>query len=183
MPSPLQNAVEFLVRFGFFDVVLPFLLVFTIVFAILEKTKILGTDDGKPKKNINSMVAFTIALFVIAAKQIVVAIQASLPLVFLVLLVLICFMLLVGAFVGGDKEFNFSEWKGWTKFLAVVMFIAVILIFLFAFGYLDSVLNYLSAKWTDTFIVSLIFLAIVVGTIYYIVGGKSEKGGGEKKED
>ena len=37
MASVLGNTIEFFTRFGMFDVVLPFLLVFTIVFAILEK--------------------------------------------------------------------------------------------------------------------------------------------------
>ena len=54
MATPLSNAIDFLKRLGFFDVILSFLFIFTIVFAILEKTKILGIEkDGRPKKNIN----------------------------------------------------------------------------------------------------------------------------------
>ena len=76
MPSPLEIAVNFLKDFGFFDVVLPFLLVFTIVFAVLEKTLILGKEENnKPKKNIDAMVAFSIALFVVAASNIVDVLQ------------------------------------------------------------------------------------------------------------
>ena len=49
--------------------VLPFLLVFTIVFAILEKTKIFGaTKDGESKKNINAVVALVLGLLMIAQK-------------------------------------------------------------------------------------------------------------------
>ena len=55
--SPLRNAIEFLNDFGFYDVVLPFLLVFTIVFGVLEKTKLFGVTDKKPKQNINAMIA------------------------------------------------------------------------------------------------------------------------------
>jgi hypothetical protein len=67
--TPLGNAINFLKELGFFDVVLPFLLVFTIVFAILEKTRILGTmkvSDGTDvaNKNLNSVVAFVIGLLV-----------------------------------------------------------------------------------------------------------------------
>jgi len=52
MTSPLVNAIEFLKEFCFFDVVLPFLLVFSITFAVLEKTRILGVEsDGKTPKN------------------------------------------------------------------------------------------------------------------------------------
>ena len=79
----LGEAIDLLQDFGFFDVVLPFLLVFTIVFGILEKTKIFGTEKFKgndiPKKNLNAMVAFSIAFFVVAAKEIVASLQESLP--------------------------------------------------------------------------------------------------------
>ena len=44
MASTLQNAIEFFKAFGLFDIVLPFLLVFTIIYAILEKTRILGHE-------------------------------------------------------------------------------------------------------------------------------------------
>ena len=40
MVTPLGRAVEFFRDFGLFDIVLPFLLVFAIVFAVLEKTRI-----------------------------------------------------------------------------------------------------------------------------------------------
>ena len=81
MVSPLGKAVEFLRDFGLFDVILPFLLVFTITFAVLEKTKILGTikihgtDEYMPNKNLNSMVSFVVALLVVATANIVRAIN------------------------------------------------------------------------------------------------------------
>ncbi len=55
---------------GFLDVVLPFLLFFTIVFAALQKTKILGDKDAtttgaKSGKRFNVVVALVIALLVI----------------------------------------------------------------------------------------------------------------------
>ena len=73
--SVFRGGVEVLADIGVYDVVLPFLLVFTIVFAILEKTKVLGVDkiDGQEigKKNLNSMIAFVVALLVIASTQII----------------------------------------------------------------------------------------------------------------
>jgi len=65
--SMLAESLQFLSRLGVFDVILPFLLVFTIVYAILEKTKVLGTEKvgGKvaSRKNLNSMVSFVIGFF------------------------------------------------------------------------------------------------------------------------
>ena len=87
MVSPLEGSLEFLEAFGFFNVVLPFLLVFTLIFAILEKTRILGTEDGKSRKNLNAMLSFVFALFVVATKEIVLAIRGSLPQVALILII------------------------------------------------------------------------------------------------
>ncbi|MBI5073475.1 hypothetical protein HZA99_06685, partial [Candidatus Woesearchaeota archaeon] len=47
--------------YGLTDALLPFLLIFTILFAMLQKTKILGAG----KKNFNVMVSFIIAAMVV----------------------------------------------------------------------------------------------------------------------
>ena len=61
----LRWVINFFGELGIYDVVLPFLLVFTIVFAILEKTKVFGMEeiDGKKytRKNINAIVAFVVS--------------------------------------------------------------------------------------------------------------------------
>ena len=43
--SPFRTGIDFLDKLGVYEVLLPFLLIFTIVFAILEKTKVFGTED------------------------------------------------------------------------------------------------------------------------------------------
>ena len=44
MASTLQGTIEFLKEFGLFDVILPFLLIFAITYAILSKSGILGEN-------------------------------------------------------------------------------------------------------------------------------------------
>ncbi len=133
MASPLENSLDFLDQLGFFNVVLPFLLVFTIVFAILEKTKILGVeaDESKqPKRNLNAIVSFSIALFVVITKQVVVTLRSSLPQIALILVIIVSLLLLVGSFFT-TKEFDyFATSKGWKGFLAVVILVGVLLVFL-----------------------------------------------------
>ena len=55
--SIFRGVISFLNTLGVYDIILPFLLVFTLVFAILEKTKVLGTekvgDKTITKKNLN----------------------------------------------------------------------------------------------------------------------------------
>jgi len=176
MVSPLEKSIIFLESFGFFDVVLPFLLVFTIVFAVLEKTKIFGTEgeDKKPKKNLNSMIAFVIALFVVATKEIVVALKVSLPQIAMFLIVIFALMMLMGFFFSGEKEFSLEN-KG-AMFFAILAIIGVVLIFLNAFGWLQPLVDYVTQNWDNTLIVSLIFLIIIILTIFYIVG-MGKKGG------
>ncbi len=177
--TPLENAIEFLRSFGFFSVVLPFLLVFTIIFGILEKTRIFGEEEIKgkkhPKKSLNAMVAFSIAFFVVAASNIVGAIQASLPLISLFLVIIVAFLLLVGIFFS-DKEFSFYEkFPGFTKIIIGVVVIAVLAVFLNAFGFLSPITSFFVGGASGTIGASIIFLIIIIAALWYIVGGKKEK--------
>ncbi|MFH1636923.1 MAG: hypothetical protein ABIB71_00695 [Candidatus Woesearchaeota archaeon] len=180
--TALGNAVQFLVDLGVFDVILPFLLVFTIVFGILEKTRIFGVEkiDEKeyPKKQLNAMVAFVIGFFTVAAKEIVQSLQISLPLVALMLTAAISFMLLVGAFMG-DKQFNLEDHKFWKFLLMIIMFISIILIFLHSFGWLDPVIG-IAFMYADTVTVPVLFFAVVIGIVFYVVRGTKKPSGGNE---
>ena len=48
--SLFRGVLSFFNDIGIYDVILPFLLIFTIVFAILEKTKVLGVEEIEGKK-------------------------------------------------------------------------------------------------------------------------------------
>jgi hypothetical protein len=179
----LGGAIEFLQDFGFFDVILPFLLVFTIVFGILEKTKIFGTEKvGEKeftKKNIDAMVAFVVAFFVIAAKEIVTSIKTSLPMVALILVAIISLLMLIGAFVSGKDEFDFfklfSGLKGW---FAGTFIVAIIAIFLNSFGLLEPVYEYFSGRGSAIFIV-IVFVGILGGVVYFVFNSPTSSGGKE----
>ncbi|MFH0798510.1 MAG: hypothetical protein V1906_03805 [Candidatus Woesearchaeota archaeon] len=181
--TALGSAIDFLRDFGFFDVIQPFLLVFSILFGILEKTKVFGVEeiDGKKyaRKNINSMVSFVIAFFVIATKEIVTALQVSLPKVALVLTIVVCFMLLVGSFMA-EGEFSFEKNKFWKGFLTIIMFLAVVVIFLDAFNWLDPIIGYVLSE-KSTIVVPLLIFAGMIGTVFYIIGGSKPKS--EEKKD
>ena len=171
--SPLGGAIEFLKDFGFFEVVLPFLLIFTIVFGVLEKTKLFGAVDKKPKQNINSMIAFVIALFFVSATNLVEATSVFLPQVVVLLITLMSFMMLVGFFYA-DQEFSFEKNTFWKVFLTIIFFIGIVLLSWRA--YHPESFDSAGAFWESTAGVSIIFLVIVVGTILFVtIPGK--KGG------
>lgn len=181
MASPLEVAIDFLDNFGFFQIVLPFILVFTLVYAILDKTKILGSNEGKGKANINALFAFAVALFVVSATNIVNILREAIPVITLVLVVLISFMLLYGS-LHGDKEFELSG--RWKWFLSIVIFIGVILIFM-NFIKTDDGDSWLEVFWdfvtqdfsSGAIVSSIVFLAIIVFVVWAV--GFSGNGGGE----
>jgi len=181
MVTVLQNAINFFRDFGLFDVVLPFLLVFAIVFAILEKTRILGNegsgDKAVPKHSLNSTVAFVVALLVVATNKVVTAINAALPNVVLLVVLLVSFLLVLGVFYK-EGDFDFSEkYQAWTKVFAGLIFAAILLIFADSIEYsgqqswLDFVLDYVIQNYSSTVVGAIVMLIILVGAVLYITRG------------
>ena len=132
MTTPLGEAIQFFKDFGLFDVVLPFLLVFSLIFALLEKTKVLGTEmDGKtPRRSLNTMISFVIGLLVVATNKVVTIINTALPNVVLLVVVVVMFLMLVGTFYK-EGTFDFAEsHKKWVMGFMIVLLLLIILIFL-----------------------------------------------------
>lgn len=161
------GVITFLVQLGIYDVILPFLLIFTIAFAILEKTKILGIDrvggQELTKKNLNSIVALVMAFLVVASTQLVAVISEVMANIVLLLILAICFLMLVGVFLG-DKEFSLKDYKGWVTFFMILMFVGVVVIFLNALDWL----KYIIGVFVDVQLAPILFLIIIVGFIIYI---------------
>lgn len=171
MASTFRDILEFFARIGIYDVVLPFLLVFTIVFAILEKTRVFGTEKTKDgeytKKNLNSMAAFVIAFLVVASSRLVAIINQTMANMVLLLMLSVCFLMLVGSFLKETKEGIFLEGFYKHVFMAI-MFIGIMLIFLHALGWLDIIFNYLVAHYDSTLVGSVILMGIIVGFMFFI---------------
>ncbi len=178
MASPLQNAVQFFKDFGLFDVVLPFLLVFALVFAILEKTRILGTEGAGekaiPKRNLNTLVAFVIGMITIATNKIVNAINTALPNVVLVIVAFVAFLLMIGIFFGtGEMNFAQQHKKFAMGFIVVSLIILVIIVLdsiTLASGqsWLDYLIEYIGNNASGPVVMSILFLIIALVAIVYI---------------
>ena len=183
MASTFRDTIQFFADLGVYDVILPFLLVFTIVFAVLEKTRIFGTEElggvKYTKKNLNSIVAFVAAFLVIASTRLVAAINESVANVVLLLMVSICFLLLIGSFY---KEGEPVSLEGkWRKFFMVIMFIGVVAIFLQAIkmdsgeGVLTFILDWIRSTWDSAFTSAVILIVIAVVFILYITADQRPK--------
>ncbi len=174
--TALGGAIEFMAQLGVYDIILPFLLVFTLMFATLEKTKVLGLEvvvdkSGKEhtytRKNLNSIIAFTTAFFVIASAQLVRIISEVIANTMILLVTGLCFMLAVGLSHTGQKEFSLQRLgKGWETGFWIANALGIILIFLNAIGWLDKIyrfiVNGIRSPETITIIMILLFIGLMV---------------------
>lgn len=177
--SVLRGTIDFFTHLGIYDVVLPFLLVFTIVFAILEKTKLFGLEKiGKEeytRKSLNAMTAFVIALLVVASSQIVAIINESLAKVVLLLLVGISFLMLIGTFFSRSEEVILKG--AWRTLGMVFMGVGVLLIFAYQLGWLVPFWNYLVDNWDNSIVGSVVLLILIVAFMGYITKEDKPQGG------
>ena len=145
----LQN--EIFTRFVF-----PFLLLFFLVFALLEKTKIFGDD----KKQLNALVAFVIGMIFVAFTY--PTLIATNLILFLTIAIVISFVgLLLWGFVSGEAP----NVKGpvWLKWVAgIVIFVAVILALIWAMGIQNQTIDFLfKQNWSNTLWTNVAFVVVI----------------------
>lgn len=162
-----QQVIIRLQVMGLTDVLLPFILIFTVVFAILQKVHPLG--DAPKDKPFNVMIALVMALAVViphvvglypANSDVVVIINKSLPNVAVVLVALVMVLLLVGLF-GGKPTWG-STASGWVAMLA---FLLVLYIFGRSAGwftYLPYWLYWLDSPDTQAMLLVLGVFALII---------------------
>lgn len=174
MRSSLMTLVD---KFGLFDVILPFLLVFTIVFAILEKTKIFGTekigDQNYTRKNLNATVAFVVGFFVIASNKLVQVITDTTSNAMLLLVISILFLILVGSFHKEETEGFFLK-GAWSTIFTLIMFFGLLVIFLNSMktssgkSWLELLFNFLNSGLSSETWTAILFLLILGGAVFYV---------------
>ena len=176
-----ESFIISLERVGFIDVLLPFLLVFTIIFAILEKTKILW----EWQRNMNMVIAMHLALRGVithikvnlpACYYPVQIINAGLPSVSLVIIAIVSLMILVGVFAHDRLLWGMTA-PGWIGFVSIV-------IIAFIFGSAAGWWQVGFLDWLDSIfgsdVIAVIIMILVFGIIIAFVtgGGEAEKKGG-----
>ena len=163
----LEGFFRSLENWGLTDVMLPFLLIFVIVYAVLQKTRILG----ETKKNLNVVVAVVFALLVViphvtgrfpANADPVLIINEALPQVSIVLVAVIFLLILIGVF-GQDYVFLGVTMPGW---ITLVSLVVIILIFGGAAGWWsgqfgNTLENFFGTEGVAVFIMLLTFGIII----------------------
>ena len=176
----LEDFFESLVEWGVLDVLLPFILVFTLVFAVLEKTKILGVD----KKNLNVVLSMVMGLSVVFPHVTnyypenldpVVIINEALPSVSILVVAIMMLLLLIGIFAH-DKVFLGLTMPGWIGFFSIM---AILFIFGSAAGWWDNGFSNGVEEFFGHDAIAIVIMILVFGIIIaFITGeGKGEKTG------
>lgn len=180
MATALGNVVQFFESVGIYEVVLPFLLVFTIVYALFERTKVLGTEkDGMPKKNLNAMVAFVTAFFVIASSQLVETItKVSSNMVVLLLMVVFLLLLISSFYTKEELEKGGVADKTQKTIFIIVVSLGIIFIFMDAIKtktgvtWLDYAFDYMRNYWTSTGVASILLIIFIIAFIMWVTREK-----------
>ena len=164
-------------RFGLTDILLPFLLIFTIIFAVLEKTKILGEE----KRNLNSAIALVFALIIVvphvtgnlpARFDPVLVINSALPAVGIFVVAIVALMIMIGVF-GHEKIFLGATAPGWVAFVSIVFLVVV---FGSAAGWWVSGFdNWLESLFGSDALAILIMIVVFGVIIAFITGGEGER--------
>ncbi len=155
------------------DFLYPFVLMFFIVFAILEKTNVLGD-----KHQLNAFLSLVIGLIFVSA--VFPRIMVTNLILFLVVGLVIIFVgLMLWGFVSGKGTIDN---KGMKIFLAILIFIAIILavIGISGFGggiesFFTKIFNFLfNSGWSGSLWTNLIIIVLIVGAVLVAISVKAK---------
>ncbi len=154
---------------GVFSYVLPFLLIFALVFGILSKINIFGGKNGNEGKGINIVIALAVGFLALQFNFVSIFFSEIFPRLGIGLSIVLVVLILLGLFINPKN-------KGWMGGMtAIALLIAVVVVFssLDSYSwYTGSGIGYwLGYNWA-TIVGVLVFLGLLI-TI--IVGSKSQK--------
>ncbi len=167
-----RDIIETLIDVGFYEVLLPFILIYAITFGILQKSNIFkGGDGDSHSKNINAVIAFVFGLFFVASLQAVQLIQSFIIQTVVILIFLLGLMIVLGLLFGESYKkafFNGDEIKPWVaavvSILVILIAIAAILSF---FGLWDTIASWFDSGYGSSETWSTIFVVLIIGLILY----------------
>ena len=153
--SVFRGVIGFFGELGIYDVVLPFLLVFAVVFGILHKSQVIGDHKG-----INLVVSLSIGLLAITSYTFRVFFRDLFPMAGIGIAILLVGLILTGLFYNGDDKW----WK--TTFFVIAMLIGIIIVFSALTSYSQWGLG---SWWWREYLSSIIVGAVVIGLMLLVV--------------
>lgn len=155
------------------ETILPFVLIFTIVFAVLQKSKILG----EKAKQIDAIVALVVGLVVISFAQATGIILQLMPFLAVSLVVILVILLLLGSFL---KDLEIKH-KGLKAFGIIVVLLAVVIAVLYITGLWPTIYDLFLIGSANGWVANVLFVVIIglaVLAVAYKKKGDDDKGKG-----
>lgn len=151
----------------FTDYILPWILVFVLIFAILEKSQLLG--EGK--RQINAILSAVVGLILLAVPYSRDIINQIVPFMVILAVILFVFLLLYG-FVSGQKADKDLLGKGVKIGLGIAIGIAILIAVLVITDYWNDVIDYLGSSNTGA---NIIFIIIAAAAVVAVLAGKGKE--------
>lgn len=186
--ADFRDLIIWLQMSGVIDVLIPFILIFTVVFAVLNKTKILGKKEEAKRYNVIVALAMGVATIVPhvlwgtadptnpylinGMTDVVKVMNNSLPNISVVVIAIIMVMLMLGVF-GADLDFgghNISFWM-MAFSLGTVVYVFGTSAGFFGGGHFPRWLAFLEDPNTQ----SLLLMILVFGAIIWFITKEDKK--------
>lgn len=150
----------------FLELLLPAILVFTVIFAILQKSEILG----KGKIQIDAIVSLVIALIVIAFARATEIIANLMPVLAVTVVAILVFLIIAGVAHSGKMEY-----KGMNIAIMVIGAIVVLVALLYYTGAWSYLKGVFEGKSSDV-ITTVVFALIIAAALFVVIkfSGKAE---------
>jgi len=144
-------------QIGLFDIILPVILIFTLVYAVLMRTTILGKN-----KSINAVTAVTIAFFAISNPDVSRIMLVLFPSAAVGISIILVFLLIVGLIMPRP----YGIWKHLSVWGGIVIFIWVMSR---ASNYFGGDFIFSSFWWANNswWLMPIIMFALIIGFITY----------------
>lgn len=155
-----SELLAYMEQAGFFAYILPFLLIFALVFGILTKTKIF-----KNNKAINAIIALAIGLLALQFNFVPLFFSEIFPRLGIGLAIILALLILVGLFAPSKPD----AWTNWIFFIAAAVVFVVVIVQ--TFGWLGwGSFSLWTYNWPQ-----IIMVALVLGGIIWVLVQKPKE--------
>ena len=157
----IGNLLAYWEQIGFFSYVLPFLLIFALVYGILTRTQIF-----KDNRAVNGILALTVGLLALQFDFVPIFFSEIFPRLGVALAIILVILILLGLFMDPDKS-----WPGYFMFGIATIIIIVVLVQ--TAGYVGWYAGYF---WYDNW-PGIIGILIAVGLIVAVIASGGKRNG------
>jgi len=156
------------------QIILPFILVFAVLFAALQKSKILGDD----RKNIDIIVSLVLTLITISFAYSSDIISQVIP-VFSIGMIVVLVVLVIMAFSDGSPNYKLPNAVKWG--IGIIFGISMIAVLVLTTGLWDYLKGDAFSNGTSSILSNVIFAIIIAGVIAVAAAAGGKSGGDKKK--